>query len=88
MQSVSGLVCESSECASVLKWAIAKVGHVGTLVLCCHTRLENCEAPAFEPAPDLQSLSKWVSPAGKTRTTAIQPKLGDSELNKFLFISL
>lgn len=88
MQSVSGLVCESSECTFILKRARAKVGQVSTLVLCCHSLLYNCEALAFELVPDLQSLLKWASQASKTCATAIQPKLGDSELNKFLFISL
>lgn len=88
MQSVSGLVCESSECTFILKWARAKVGQVSMLVLRCHSLLYNCEALAFELVPDLQSLLKWASQASKTRATAIQPKLGDSELNKFLFISL
>lgn len=88
MQSVSGLVRKSSECTFILKWARAEVGHIGTLVLCCHSPLYNCEALAFELVPDLQSLLKWVSQARKTCAPAIQPKPGDSELNKFLFISL
>lgn len=48
----------------------------------------NCEAFAFELVPYLQSFLKWVSQSRKTRMTAIQPKPGDSKLNKFLFTSL
>lgn len=70
MQSVSGLVCESFECTFILKWARAKVGHIGTVVLHCHPPLYNCEALTYELLPDLQSLSKRVSQARKTRTTA------------------
>jgi len=72
MQCVSDLVCECSECTFILKWARAKVGHIGKLLLRRHSPLCNCEA--LELLPDLQTFLKWVSQARKTRATAIQLK--------------